>query len=312
MYINEKEVYKMKKRLSIVILIVVTISLLAACSSEYNTRSESAINSETVQMGGDMDNVYNKGAVEPMATPRPAEVVYNENADYNNKKVVKTGTATIEVTNYDNAYADLKAIIGDNGYIEESNIWKTPRYVDGEKIMLTNANITVRIKEDMFETFVDELANIGMVTNQWTDKNDVSYTYYDTEARVKLKLDEKARLEQYLTEIDDAKVYFEVQSRITQVIYEIEQLQGNILRLDDQISYSSVNVSINEIAPDEEPTITKPKGFFGKLWLSLVRGVKFLGNAIIFFAGVIPLLIIIAAVVFIIIKLAKRKKKIKK
>lgn len=301
----------MKKRLSIVILIIVTISILAACSSSYSPMMESISSRENVQLA-DMDNVYNKGIVEPMSTPRPEEVVYDESIEYNNKKVVKTGTATIEVTNYDNAYANLKAIIGDNGYIEESNIWKTPRYVDGEKIMLTNANITVRIKEDMFEAFVDELANIGMVTNQWTDKNDVSYTYYDTEARVKLKLDEKARLEQYLTEIDDAKVYFEVQSRITQVIYEIEQLQGNILRLDDQISYSSVNITITEIAPNEEPTITKPKGFFGKLWLSLVRGVKFLGNAIIFFAGVIPVLIIIAAVVFIIIKLAKRKKKIKK
>jgi len=299
----------MKKIIGIIILIVMTVSILAACSSEYSPRAESAINVETVQMGGDMDNVYNKGAVEPMATPRPAEVVYDEDANYNNKKVVKTGTATIEVTNYDEAYADLKAIIGDNGYIEESNIWKTPRYVDGEKIMLTNANLTVRIKEDMFETFIDELSNIGLVINQWTDKNDVSYTYYDTEARIKLKQDEKKRLEQYLTEVDDAKVYFEVQSRITQVIYDIEQLQGNILRLDDQISYSSVNITINEIAPNEEPTITKPKGFFGKLWISLVRGIKFLGNAVIFFAGMIPVLIIIAVAVFVIVKLSKRKKK---
>lgn len=225
------------------------------------------------------------------------------------KKIVKYGSLTIEVTDYNEAYSDLEALLGDSGYLESSNIWKTPRYVNGEKIMLTNANLVIRITEDRFESFVKELENIGFIVNQSTNSDDISYMYYDTDARIKLKEDEKARLEQYLNEIEDAKVYFEIQSRITDVIYEIEQLKGSIQRWDNQVSYATVSITMNEIAPDEEPSVTEPKGFFGKIWENLVNGVEFLGEAIIVIAGAIPVLIIIAVVIILIVKLATRKKK---
>ncbi|MBN2851205.1 MAG: hypothetical protein JXQ23_00555 [Clostridia bacterium] len=57
--------------------------------------------------------------------------------------------------------------------------------------------------------------------------------------------------------------------------------------------------------------MTAPKGFFGKIWENIVKGVEFLGEAVIFLAGAIPVLIIIAGIIILIVKLATRKKKVK-
>jgi len=302
----------MKRKIIVIILTVVMLFLAVGCASNSTEFSEDvmmAVGKPEVAPEPDMEYMEDRSASNNKSIQESfvntTTTMGNSNQE---KKVVKNGSVTMEVTNYTEAMNSLEGLIGTNGYIERSDIWKTPRYVNDEKIMLTNANLSVRVPKERFESFIKELENIGLVINQSTNSDDISYAYYDTQARVQLKLDEKVRLEQYLNEIDDAKIYFEVQSRITEVIFEIEQLKGNVMRWDNQVAYSRVNITINEIAPDEDPTITKPKGFFGKIWDNIVIGVEAIGTAIIFFSGAIPALILIALIVFIVVVLARKKK----
>lgn len=304
----------MKKRLIIFIIAILTISLLSACSMADRTAEFVGTDEYGSTANYEPAYDYEKGgeAYLEMEDSVGSGVQYlttSESTINNQQKIIKNGSATMEVTDYASAFSDLEALISDSGYIQNSNIWKTPRYIDGEKIMLTNANLTIRLEASRFGGFFNDLASIGLVVNQITGKDDISYMYYDTEARIELKEDEKTRLEQYLTEVDDANVYFDIQSRITEVLYEIEQLKGNILRWDDQVEYSTIQLTITEIGPDDESTLVEPKGFFGSIWENLVDGVSFLGDAIIFLAGAIPALLLLAAGVILIVKLANRKKK---
>ena len=301
----------MKRKLIIIIIMVSMLLVFVGCANESEQFAEVTMDKAMPQAEYDyMEDEKTYGDVE--SSNRSSLELSNTNQNTTNQKVIKNGSVTMEVINYANAISDIKALMGSAGYIEQSNIWKTPRYVDGEKIMLTNANISIRVPKEQFESFIEELDNIGIVINQSTSSDDISHMYYDTEARVQLKLDEKVRLEEYLNEIEDAKIYFEIQSRITDVIFEIEQLKGNILRWDNQIEYSNIFLTINEIAPDEDSTITEPKGFFGKIWDNMIKGVKAIGSAIVFFAGAIPAFLIIAIFVFVIVKIARRKKTQKK
>ncbi|MBN2851204.1 MAG: DUF4349 domain-containing protein [Clostridia bacterium] len=221
----------MKRKISILLVLLLVVVIFAGCAANKTAdyTSEMSYGEPSVQYDKAPAYTYaESGASSDSVYANSVQTTHNSE-----KKIVKYGSVTLEVNNYTEAYSDLQALLGDSGYLESSNIWKTPRYVNGEKIMLTNANLVIRISEDRFEGFIKDLENIGLMVTQSTNSDDISYMYYDTDARVKLKQDEKARLEQYLTEIDDAKVYFEIQSRITDVIYEIEQLKGNILRWDN-------------------------------------------------------------------------------
>jgi len=246
-------------------------------------------------------------APQPMADKSEDEYSGGDGGVYEEgRKAIKTGSVQMEVDNYQNTYEAIKTMLGNNGYIEESNIWKTPTYVDGEKILLTNGTLRIRIKAEIFTGFTEGLSAIGTVLQASTNEDDISDMYYDTEARLELKRNEKERLEEYAEGIEDPEVYFQIQSRITEVIYDIESLQGTLKKWDSKVDYATVYITINEKHPEEESALPKPKGFFGKIWENLKDGVSFLGDVVIFLAGALPFLLVIAAVVIIIIIVIKK------
>jgi len=222
------------------------------------------------------------------------------------RKAIKTATVQMEVDSYQTTYETIKSMLGNNGYIEESNIWKTPTYVNGEKYLLTNGSLRIRIKADVFLGFTEGLSAIGTVLQSSTNEDDISDMYYDTEARLELKRNEKERLEEYADSIEDAEVYFQVQSRITEVVYDIESLQGTLKKWDSKVEYSTINITINEKNPEEESAFPEQKGFFGKIWENLKDGVSFLGNVVIFLAGALPVLLLMGAIVIVIILIIKK------
>jgi len=299
----------MKKTLAIIIAVLMMASIFAGCGRADKSEEAADYNASTQGRGESTDMEYltddSAPAPEPMenkdALAGADGGVYEEG-----RKAIKTGNAQIEVDNYQNAYEAIKAMIGSNGYIEESNIWKTPAYVNGEKILLTNGNLRIRIKAEVFTGFTEGLSAIGTVLQANAVEDDISDMYYDTEARLELKRNEKERLEEYAESIEDPEVYFQIQSRITEVIYDIESLQGTLKKWDSKVEYATVYITINEKHPDEESALPEPKGFFGKIWENLKDGVSFLGDVIIFLAGALPILLVIAAVVIVIIIIIKK------
>jgi len=299
----------MKKTLVIILAIIMIASIFAGCgmadkseiSSDYAMTDESR---------GQSSNI------EYMAGSAPAPEAMKSTANYassddggvyeEGRKAIKTATVQMEVDSYQTTYETIKSMLGNNGYIEESNIWKTPTYVNGEKYLLTNGSLRIRIKADVFLGFTEGLSAIGTVLQSNTNEDDISDMYYDTEARLELKHNEKERLEEYADSIEDAEVYFQVQSRITEVVYDIENLQGSLKKWDSKVEYSTINITINEKNPEEESAFPKPKGFFGKIWENLKDGVSFLGDVVIFLAGALPVLLLMGAIVILIILIIKK------
>ena len=305
----------MKKTLIILLVIIMTASIFAGCgisekSVEYTNGDSSIeyrddINDEESKMG----NSAPAPGVVPEAMGNTTAYDDGGGVYEEGRKAIKTADIQIEVNNFADAFESIKSMLGTNGYIEESNIWKTPSYYNGEQIMLTNGTIRLRVKANSFQGFTDGLAGIGTVLSASTYEDDISDMYYDTEARLSLLNDEKARLEDYARDIEDPDIFFQTQSRITQVIYEMERLQGTLKKWDSKVEYSTVNITINEKHPEEESAVQKPKGFFEKIWDNMKDGVSFLGDVIIFFAGALPILLLLAAFAIIIIVIIKKVSK---
>lgn len=302
----------MKKTLAILLGVVMIAGILAGCGVAQ--KSEEAYDMAPADHGG-MNNeakgdqyytlVTNQEKSGGMPVPGPMD---DENFGYyeEGRKTIKTGNAELEVKNYQEAYDTIKQMLGNSGYIEESSIWKTPVYVNGEKMLLTNGSIRLRIKAEAFQDFADGLDAVGTVLSSVTSEDDISDMYYDTEGRLELLRDEKERLEAYADTVEDYEVFFEIQSRITQVIYEMENLQGTLKKWDSKVEFATIYITINEENPNQGPVLPEPRGFFGKIWDNMKDGVSFLGDVIIFLAGALPILLVLAAVAIIIIIVVKR------
>lgn len=300
----------MKKTLVIILVIIMLASVFAGCASmdkseeaSFDISDESRGQSTNVNYALDSDS-----APAPEALKVSSETygddgggVYEEG-----RKAIKTANAQMEVDSYQTAYESIKSMLGANGYIEESNIWKTPTYVNDEKYLLTNGSLRIRIKANVFLGFTEGLSAIGTVLQSSTNEDDISDMYYDTEARLELKRDEKERLEEYADSIEDPEVFFQVQSRITEVVYDIESLQGTLKKWDSKVDYSTVYITINEKHPEEDSALPAPKGFFAKIWDNLKDGVSFLGDVVIFLAGALPVLLVLAGFVIIVILIIKK------
>jgi hypothetical protein len=298
------------KRITLILMaIILTAVLLAGCGS---TMTEDAVEmdygqSKSEESGYTTDMYENSAPVPaPMADGTIDYVIAGEGYYEEGRKAIKTGEAQLEVINFQAAYDAIKSMLGSNGYIEESNIWKTPSYYNGEQIMLTNGSLRLRIKQENFTSFTDGLDTIGTVLSSRTYEDDISDMYYDTEARLDLLRDEKERLERYADDVEDPEIFFQTQSRITQVIYEMESLQGSLKKWDSKVEYSTVNITINEKHPEEASAVSKPRNFFEKIWDNMENSVEFLGNVVIFLFGILPVLLVIAAVVIVLVIIVKK------
>jgi len=274
----------MKKIGLIILAVVLTAVLLAGCGA---STSEEAMDFGYQSKSSDVEYTVagmEEGAPVPEPMVNTADMIADDGSGYyeEGRKAIKTAEAQVEVLDFQAAFDAIKSMLGTSGYIEESNIWKTPSYYNGEQIMLTNGNIRLRIKQENFTSFTDGLSTIGTVLSSRTYEDDISDMYYDTDARLGLLRDEKERLEQYADQVEDPETFFEVQSRITQVIYEMESLQGTLRKWDSKVEYSTVYITINEKHPEEESAVAKPRNFFEKIWDNMKDSVGFMGDVVIF------------------------------
>ncbi|MBN2558098.1 MAG: DUF4349 domain-containing protein [Clostridia bacterium] len=296
------------KRIMVVILTVVLLaSVFAGCASKTSEEARGYDSSADYQgETSQTDNYLKEGA--PVPAPEAAGAYYEDGGGVyeEGRKAIKTAEAQVEVLDFETAFETIKSMLGDNGYIEESNVWKTPAYYNGEKIMLTNGTIRLRIKEENFMGFTEGLSSIGTVLSSRSYEDDISDIYYDTEARLGLLKDEKARLEDYAKKVDDPEIFFQTQSRITQVIYEMENLQGTLKKWDSKVAYSTVSITITEKHPGEESALEKPKGFFERIWDNMKDSVGFMGDVVVFLFGILPVILMLGAFALIVIVIARK------
>lgn len=297
------------KRVGLVILaIMLTAVLLAGCGASMSEET-TGLDYQSKNSGANYDmDISEVSAPVPDVMANESPEIAGDGAGYyeEGRKAIKTGEAQLEVVSFDSAFETIKTMLGTNGYIEESNIWKTPTYYNGEQIMLTNGNVRLRIKQEAFQGFTDGLATIGTILTSRTYEDDISDMYYDTEARLGLLRDEKERLEQYADNVEDPEIFFETQSRITQVIYDMESLQGSLKKWDSKVEYSTVYITINEKNPGEESAVSAPKGFFDKIWDNMKDSVEFLGRVVIVLFGILPVIFVITVVVVVLVIIVKK------
>ena len=189
------------------------------------------------------------------------------------KKIVKTANIEFQVQKFEEDGKAIKALCGKykadiTNESQQSESYKTRNY------------LTIRIANDQFDSFIEELMALSVYTDQKNiSTDDKTMEYVDIDARLKTKLALEARYREIL----------EVESQIGQIRAEIESAQSRLNEINRSVARSTIHLTYyQKLDYKPQPTI----GFFGKLLQALENGWRGFLELIIGLVNIWPLIIL--------------------
>ena len=209
------------------------------------------------------------------------------------KKIVKTGSLTIEVTNVDESLKEL------NKVLEKYNCDIGNRNVVGSgKYKGMSAVVTARVAPEEFENLVAEVKTLGKLKQENSSAEDVTKKHVDLMAQLK---NAQALRERYLKMLEKAVTVNEmitIENELFRVSEKIETIQAELDSLIDLESRSTLTVTLQEPV-----SVLEPFAGFGQAMENTFRWViKIFIFGLSFLILVIPFAIFFI-VIFLIVKL---------
>ena len=293
----------MKRMVSLLLALVLAL-LLAGCgaSKAAGGASDSMAASEPEagywSNNSKSDDNYDEGGYDADGTPasdpasRPVKMIYN-------------GYMEMQTQDFDAAASGIEDLVRElGGYFQQSSVSNrgSSSYRYG--------SYTIRIPAAQFEAFFQRAGQLCHVTYTNTTADDVSESYYDTEARLETARIKLERLQQLLAKATSMEDIITIESAISETEWDIENLSGTLRHYDALVDYATVNVELSEVyqLSGQDKAVTT---FGGRLGQSFVNGLRAVGSALEDFAVWLAYswvwLAVIAAVIVIVIRIVRRR-----
>ena len=315
---------KMKRLLTVLITLVMTLSITACGASANGMKSESADMATTESYSPPMEAPmaaeeaemgWDNGAYAVTTAAGQAQTT----AQQNGAKKIYRATLELQTLEFEKANEDIDRLINEvGGWVEQKDV---STYSSSYR----SAYYTVRVPASKFESFCAGVGELCHVTYSTSSAEDISESYYDTKARLETAQIKLARLQELLKDADNMADIITIESAISDTEYQIDYLSGTLRSYDSLVDYATVCLNLNEVYRLSN-TEDAPKSFGEKLSNAFSEGVKDAGELLegiaIWMAynwlAVIIWLALIAAVVLIVrgawhgVKRARANKKAKK
>lgn len=271
----------------------------ATTGSETKSAPSISKNSSDLAMGNDSNGTNNTNTQNTTNTTKPKD----------NSKIVKTANVELQTKTFDKTVNSiLKSVEDKGGYIQNSK-----SYGSDDEDNTREADYTIRIPKDYFETFLSNVGNLGKVISCSTTGDNISSQYYDTQAHIKALQVQEQRLLELIKQSGSLKDMLEIENQLSSVRYQIESLTSTMKNWDNEVDYATVNINIHEV---KELTV-KPVSYGGKIKQTFSTSLKSLGEVLkvllLIIIAIVPyLVIIIPASIIIYIVYKKRKNADKK
>ena len=298
----------MKRMVSLLLALVLAL-LLAGCgaSKAAGGASDSMAASEPEagywSNNSKSDDNYDEGGYDADGTPasdpasRPVKMIYN-------------GYMEMQTQDFDAAASGIEDLVRElGGYFQQSSVSNrgSSSYRYG--------SYTIRIPAAQFEAFFQRAGQLCHVTYTNTTADDVSESYYDTEARLETARIKLERLQQLLAKATSMEDIITIESAISETEWDIENLSGTLRHYDALVDYATIDVELCEVykLSGQDEAVTT---FGGRLGQSFVRGLKAVGSTLedlaVWLAYSWVWLVVAAAVVVVIVRAVRRKRTGKK
>jgi len=262
--------------------------------------------SESMDMASVMDNGANYALTvgAPEEDTVTQEKMMQSEAETYERKIITSGSISLEVTDFDNKMESIADLAERNGgYVESSYVDNIINHeADGKSDKLKTGNITLRLPAARFGSAVEEIKTMGEVINQNTNSIDISEQYYDTATRIDNLTVQENRLRELISKAQNVDEILKIENELNRVRSEIELMSTDIKRWDKQVSLSTLYVNLREIKAGKLESVNVPtvwtkayNGFVGTI-NSILRGGE---KLFVFIVSAIPYLIILAVLTVI-------------
>ena len=165
------------------------------------------------------------------------------------------------------------------------------------------SSMVMRVPVDKYDSFVDDLTQIGTIDSMEVHTEDYSDSYYDTESRIELLEERKERLLKHLDEATKMEDIITLEDEISDVIYQLDELKGQQRNMDNMVEYATVSLDINEyqLADDAEikdDFMLDPGNAFNTTLKGMGDFFRVFG---VMLAAAAPILILIAVVIVVVL-----------
>lgn len=300
----------MKRMVSLLLTLVLAL-LLAGCGGNAAAAADSAAaprdngsgywntTADTDSISEDQNMAYE--AEEPGAS------AYNDSKAQSDRpaKKVYTGYMEMQTLDFDKASGDIDALVKElGGYFQQSSV--SNRGNSGYRY----GSYTIRIPSAQFDTFLQKAGTLCHLVYSSTGTDDVSETYYDTEARLETARIKLERLQALLAKASSMEDIITIESAISETEWDIENLSGTLRHYDALVDYATIDVELSEVykLSGQDEAVTT---FGGRLGQSFVNGLRAVGSALEDFAVWLAYswvwLLVIAAVIVVVVRVVRRK-----
>lgn len=253
----------MKRMLALLMTLLLLTGLCACGAGSSGAASADSGGEATNEMTGTDSgwaNGSNQDASEESEGQSSASV-------YQDAKLIRRAYLQVQTETFDQAVQALEKMVAEcGGYFQSAS-------VEGGSLRNQNAtrwgNYTIRLPQEQFDTFLGRTGELGYVTSQSENSENVSQQYYDTEARLKAQRTKQERLLSLLEKADSMETIVALEDALSEVEYEIESLTTSLNEYDSLISYSTIELTLDEVK-----TITTTPGERDSLGARMAAGVQ--------------------------------------
>jgi len=222
------------------------------------------------------------------------------------RKLVYTVSMTMETLTYDDTLPALKArCTSAGGYIESASETGVNLYSTGTR----RATLTMRIPAANLDAFIDDALLMGNVTSNEKSTQDITDSYFDTEAHLETLQIQEQRYLALLEKADSMEDIITIEQALSDVRYQIESLTGTLQKYDSLVDYSTVTVYLQEV---KETTQAEPENFWQRIGTGFVNSVKALWKFVkwcaVALVTVLPFLVIPGLITWLVLWLVRRRK----
>ncbi len=239
-------------------------SLLSCNSSTNNLPPAPGVGDEgTETVLGDSDSSPNELSLASYAPEDDGKYTISANDESMPRKLVRNASLEIQVQSVESFLKTFeKEITRFGAYSVSTNM---NRHM-GE----INESIELKVPPKNLDSLITFLKDKSVfIRNFSTSTDDVTASYYDSQARLKTKKELEARYFEILKSAKKVSEILEVEEKLSEVRAEIESFEGQLKLYDHQVAYSSLSLQLYELIPSrQEPTI----GFGSRLIFGFETG----------------------------------------
>ncbi len=269
--------------------------------------SEEANRSATTGFSGDAVGASPEVATSPDAATdvigpgQPVGPVETPQVTGVDRDLVRTATLDLNAKEPDTAAAKARSLVGALG----GRIAQEQTSFSGSSSVV----LTLAIPPKNFDAVMEQLSELGKVTNRSVSTDDVTGTVTDLEGRITTLKASITRLQGFLAEASDAGQIGMLESELLRRETELEGIQGQLRTIEAQVAESTVTLTITEPGKRLDPVIEEDDGvgFVDGLtggWEAFTAVV----NAIVVALAAIAPFLAIGLVVWLVVRLVRRRR----